>query len=203
MSIALNAILPALVVPVIAFMTRNSFWTAMSAFAVGTYGAFAGQSKYSILDLSAVAIMWWLSSAILKQGSRTAVAQPAPQPAVLKAQPSADHGVATLVGLIVVAAVVFLLFTPYSQPPATKQAPPASATSAVKQMSAVPPAKAPLPVDRQSQMPRPRGESKVTPDNRLAKSVPVERVNSLTPLEQCLTIPSDAGMSRCLERLKQ
>ncbi|MBC7620320.1 MAG: hypothetical protein H7293_15295 [Candidatus Saccharibacteria bacterium] len=197
MTILLIAILPALAVLLIAGMTGSRFWTWMAVFAAGAVGVL-GQSKYLVLDLAAVAVASWVSLAGINGRPKPAAAPRVP----VKAKPSGDHGVAALVALLVVAAAVFVSFAPSTQTPVATQAQPAPAASAVKQMSAVPPAKAPMPVDRQSQKRRSPAESKVKQDQRVANSAPVQRANQLTPLEQCLTIPSEAGMSRCLERLK-
>ena len=179
-------------------MTGSRFFTWVAAVAAAAVGVFYGQPLLMILDLAAVAVALRVSLAGINGRPKPAAAPPVP----VKAQPSADHGFSTLVGLIVVAAVAFVSFTPATQRPVGTQAQPAPAASAVKQISTVPPAKTQMPLDRQSQKQRSRAESKMTQGQRAANSVPVESANYLTPLEQCLTIPSEAGMVRCLERLK-
>ena len=195
--IFLIAILPAVAVLLIAGMTGSRFLTWMAAAAAAAVGVFSGQPQFMVVDLGAVAFAL-LVSAGLRGKSKPSVEKPAPA----KEKPSADHGVAALVGLISVAALAFLFLTPFTQTPVTTKVQPAPAANAVKQMPTVPSPRTQLPVDPQIQKQRQKVESKVTQNPRVANSVPAQRVNSLAPLEQCLTIPSEAGMGRCLEGLK-
>ena len=196
--IFLIAILPAVAVLLIAGMTGSRFWTWMAAAAAAAVGVFSGQPQFMVVDLGAVAFALWVSLPGLRGKSKPSVEKPAPA----KEKPSADHGVAALVGLISVAALAFLFLTPSTQTPVTTKVQPAPAANAVKQMPTVPSPKTQLPVDPQIQKQHQKVESKVTHNPRVVNSVPAQRVNSSTPLEQCLTITSEAGMSRCLERLK-
>ena len=193
------AIVPAIVVAAVAVVTGSRFWTWMAAAAAAAVGVFSGQPQFMAVDLVTVALALWMSLAGLRGKSKPSVEKPAPA----KEQSSADHGVAALVGLISVAALAFLFLTPSTQTPDTTKVQPAPAANAVKQMPTVPSAKTQMPVDPQSQKQRQKVDSKVTQNPRVANSVTAQRVNPLTPLEQCLTIPSEAGMSRCIERLKQ
>ena len=198
MTILLIAVMPALAVLLIAGLTGSRFWTWVAAVAAAAVGVLSGQPQFMVVDLVAVALALWMSLAGLRGKSKPSVEKPAPA----KEQSSADHGVAALVGLISVAALAFLFLTPFTQTPVTTKVQPAPAANAVKQMPTVPSPKTQLPVDPQIQKQRQKVESKVTQNPRVANSVPAQRVNSLTPLEQCLTIPSEAGMGRCLEGLK-
>ena len=198
MSMLMIAIVPAIVVAAVAVVTGSRFWTWMAAAAAAAVGVFSGQPQFMVVDLGAVAFALWVSLPGLRGKSKPSVEKPAPA----KEKPSADHGVAALVGLISVAALAFLFLTPSTQTPVTTKVQPAPAANAVKQMPTVPSPKTQLPVDPQIQKQRQKVESKVTQNPRVANAVPAQRVNSLTPLDQCLTIPSEAGMVRCLEGLK-
>lgn len=197
MTILLIAILPALAVLVIAGLTGDRFWTWVAAAAAGFFGVVSGQPAFAFLDLGAVALAMWIALLGLKKHPLSVKPQPQPQPqlAPIQEKPSEGLGVSGVLGLFVVAALGFKFFGPATVVPVSTQAQPAAPVTALAPVPKVPPVKALKPVDRMSQKPRQSVKPTSTQDPGTAAIKP-------TPLEQCLSIPSEAGMGRCLERLK-
>ncbi|MBC7618867.1 MAG: hypothetical protein H7293_07745 [Candidatus Saccharibacteria bacterium] len=87
------AILPAVAVLLIAGMTGSRFLTWMAAVAGAAVDVFFGQPLLMILDLAAVAVALWVSLAGINGGPKPTISQPA----LVKAKPPKDNGIATLV----------------------------------------------------------------------------------------------------------
>lgn len=200
MTILLVAILPALAVLLIAGLTGSRFWTWVSAFAASAVGVFTGQPVFMVLDLAAVAFAMWVSLASLK-GRSPRMEQPAPQPAPVKENTTEGIGPTVLIGLIAVVAIGFKVFSPSPQSPVTKQTQPAPPAPPVKPIPNPQTVKAKTAAERVSQQSPSRVTPTLTQERRPVPPKPVPRPNSSTPLEQCLSIPSEAGMNRCLERV--
>jgi len=183
--VLLIALVPAVVVILIAVGTKSKTKTTVVALIVAALGIFTGNPAYTALDVVAVALAYWLAMSFLGN-----TIKPAEPPVVFPTAPpipnvkESDSGSLSPVAVIAALGVFgYLYLSPGSHKPPNQQPPPANTQPVVsvsRPYIAPQPASSPLPVVAKKQ-------SKRSPKS---------------PLQRCMEIRSEDMMAACLERLE-
>ncbi len=184
MMILLIALIPAVIVFLVAVGTESKAKTTVAALIAAALGVFTGNPAYMVLDVAAVGFAYWLAMSVVwdttKPKTSTTVATPAPTPVVNKADSDSYSAVVVIAVLGVFAYLSFSSSSSHRPPSEQTQSASTQPTAPVQKPYIAPQLSPVPPPDTVQKQPK-----------RAPKA----------PLQRCLEIRSEDKMVACLERL--